>query len=67
MSGEDNNDNISMMEMMKLMLTNMGNEINSNMNNLRDDMNMNNDMANRGYWEVLKTRVLRVPRAGRLK
>ena len=53
MSGEDNNDNTSMMEMMKLMLTNMGNEINSNMNNLsnninnvRDDMNMNNDMVN---------------------
>ena len=48
MSGEDNNDNTSMMEMMKLMFTNMGNEINSNMNNLsndinnvRDDMNMN--------------------------
>ena len=52
MSGEDNNDNISMMEMMKLMLTNMGNEINSNMNNLRDDMNMNNDMANARFESV---------------
>jgi len=53
MSGEDNNGNTSMMEIMKLMLNNMDNEININMNNLsndinnaRDDMNMNNDMVN---------------------
>jgi len=61
MSGEDNNDNISMMEMMKLMLTNMGNEINSNMNNLSNDINnvrddMNNDMANVRF-ESLQERI----------
>ena len=71
MSGKDNNDNTSMMEMMKLMLTNMG-EINSNMNNLsndisnvREDMNMNinnvrddmnNDMANVRF-ESLQERI----------
>jgi len=50
MSGVDNNDNTSIVEMMKLMFANMGNELNHNMNNnmnsLREDMNSINDMMN---------------------
>lgn len=52
MSCEDNN-NTSMMEMMKMMLTNMGNEINNNINNIKEDINSikediisNNDLVN---------------------
>ena len=57
MSGEDNNDNANIMELMKSMFSSMSDQFNSNMNDMdhnisnnmnsiRDDMNSNNDMVN---------------------
>ena len=57
MSGEENNDNANIMELMKYMFSSMSDQfnsyindmnhnINNNMNSIRDDMNMNNDMVN---------------------
>ena len=57
MSGEENNDNANIMELMKSMFSSMSDQFNSNMNDMdhnisnnmnsiRDDMNSNNDMVN---------------------
>jgi predicted phage tail protein len=41
MSGDENNDNTSIMEMIRLMLTNMSNEFNSSVNDINHNMNNN--------------------------